>query len=345
MNHEPVDEALRTQNPEDNTLVIKLLNEENKSPRSWMEHMEPAARTLSLVAIPLVLAVAGYVVQLRLAERNTSAAYLDKAIAVLSSDKANSTLKPWAVKILEKYSPIPFEDSVVEGFKRGDVLLPLALPGEASRKPSPEIQWTRNSAEHRAVFLQNYALATRIVRERSMGLAPNTWAVILDADETVIDNSQFQKEQAASGRNYTPTAWSEWCLRGEAKPLPGVIPFLQEVHRLGGRIAIVTNREAQLLKATEENFRMESIPFDQILCRTSSSAKDARLESIENGKTPLGWPPMKVILWVGDNVQDFPNMTQKQMLTGADEAYSKFGSEYLILPNPMYGSWERNPVD
>jgi predicted secreted acid phosphatase len=44
---------------------------------------------------------------------------------------------------------------------------------------------------------------------------------------------------------------------------------------------------------------------------------------------------------VGDNIQDFPKLSQS-LRDEADAAFGAFGTRYFVLPNPMYGSWERN---
>src|SRR5512141_2447253 len=72
-----------------------------------------------------------------------------------------------------------------------------APPRAAAPATTPEaIRWARTSAEHRASFLQVYATATARVEAEAATHAPGTWGVVLDADETVIDNSTYQLEQA-----------------------------------------------------------------------------------------------------------------------------------------------------
>jgi 5'-nucleotidase (lipoprotein e(P4) family) len=164
----------------------------------------------------------------------------------------------------------------------------------------------------------------------------------VDADETTIDNSQYQKEIAQRGERYSYATWREWCLRGEAKALPGAAGFLKHVHELGGKVIVITNRRTEVQAVTEENFRREGIPFDLMLCKTDTSRKEGRNEAVENGTAAPGLPPLKIVMRVGDNIQDFP--TQRQEIRAQDDsAFAEFGSKHFIVPNPMYGSWERNP--
>ena len=71
------------------------------------------------------------------------------------------------------------------------------------------------------------------------------------------------------------------------------------------------------------------------------SDKTPRFESVTDGTTPAGLPPLDVVAVLGDNILDFPGMDQSLRREGAS-AFADFGTRYFVLPNPMYGSWERN---
>ncbi len=211
------------------------------------------------------------------------------------------------------------------------------LDGSASVQPMPDsIHWVRNSAEYRAIVRQTYGLAAHELERRAQGKAPGTWAVILDADETVIDNSLYQKEQAEAGLPFSGATWSKWTARKAAPALPGAVPFLERARALGGKIAIVTNRSQGDCPATEADFRDHGIPYDLMLCKPSSGRtdKDARFEQVARD--------LEVLMWVGDNIQDFPGLRQDLRTQGAD-AFDAFGRTHFVIPNPMYGSWEGNP--
>jgi 5'-nucleotidase (lipoprotein e(P4) family) len=213
----------------------------------------------------------------------------------------------------------------------------------ASARPPLAIRWARDSAEHRALFLQVYRAATDHVEREAAGRTPGSWAVVLDADETVIDNSVYQLERARAGRPFDAESWRAWCARREAVPLPGASAFLALVRALGGRIAIVTNRTATECPDTEAVFRAHALAYDVMLCKPDGGPSDKRprFEAVARGTTPAGLPPLEVVAFVGDNIQDFPGHGQAARGEG-DEAFSSFGVRYFILPNPMYGSWERN---
>ncbi len=207
------------------------------------------------------------------------------------------------------------------------------------------VRWFRASAERRALSLQAYRMATAALDRRSAGLAAGTWAVILDADETVIDNSPYQQELGRRRATFDPVTWNEWVMRGVAAALPGATEFTRHVRERGGRVIIVTNREESQCDATRANLQRAAIATDLVLCKTdpSSSFKDARFEAVERGTPPSTLPPLRVVMWVGDNIQDFPRLRQ-DLRTQSDSAFAEFGDRFIVLPNPMYGSWERNSL-
>ena len=207
------------------------------------------------------------------------------------------------------------------------------------------VRWFRTSAERRALSLQTYRLAAAALDRRSAGLAAGTWGVILDADETVIDNSPYQQELARRQATFDPATWNEWVMRGLAAALPGATEFTRRVRERGGRVVIVTNREQSQCDATRANLQRVAIATDAVLCKTdpSNSFKDARFDAVANGTPPSPLPPLRVVMWVGDNIQDFPRLRQ-ELRTQSDSAFAEFGDRFIMLPNPMYGSWERNAL-
>jgi len=204
------------------------------------------------------------------------------------------------------------------------------------------IHWGRNSAEQRAVFLQTYRWAGERLRALAAREPRGSWAVIMDADETTLDNSPYQLRRAGQNLGYSAESWAAWAHEKAAPATPGAPEFTRLVHELGGRVAIVTNRDDDQCADTRENLRQVGIAFEVVLCRVQGqSDKNPRFAAVQSG-TGTGQPPLKVLMWVGDNIQDFPRLGQDARTQPS--ALNEFGRAYVILPNPMYGSWERNPV-
>jgi 5'-nucleotidase (lipoprotein e(P4) family) len=177
------------------------------------------------------------------------------------------------------------------------------------------------------------------VEQQATTHAAGSWAVILDADETVISNLQYQIERIGLG--YSPETWAAWVRRREATPLPGAGRFLSRVRELNGRIAIVTNRLESECEDTAAVFRASGLMFDAMLCRPDAgpSDKNPRFEAVAAGHTAAGTGPLEVVAFIGDNIQDFPKSTQA-LRQQRETAFSEFGTRYFVLPNPMYGSWQ-----
>ncbi len=220
---------------------------------------------------------------------------------------------------------------------------PASAPsGATSAIPLPDsIRWVRASAEYVAALEQVYRLATARVDAQAAGHQPGTWAVVLDADETVIDNSLYQAERARAGLGYSEASWDVWVKRREARPLPGAAAFLSHVRRLGGRIAIVTNRLQSQCDDTAAVFTRYTLVFDAMLCRPDGapSDKNPRFEAVAAGRSPAGSTPLDVVAFVGDNILDFPGLSQSVRERGP-EAFAEFGVRFFLVPNPMYGSWQ-----
>jgi 5'-nucleotidase (lipoprotein e(P4) family) len=222
-----------------------------------------------------------------------------------------------------------------------------------SPKPSPSapaapvlsnaVHWFRSSAEQRAAYLQAYRLATARVEALAAAHTAGAWAVVTDADETLLDNSQYQKERELAGLGFSAESWSAWVARRDAPALPGSASFLERVRALGGRVAVVTNRTQSECAATEANLSAQHLAFDLVLCKPDAgpSEKDTRFRKLREGTARDGVPPLEIVLFVGDNIQDFPEL--RQDARGDLSRLAGFGDRFIVLPNPMYGSWERNP--
>jgi 5'-nucleotidase (lipoprotein e(P4) family) len=198
----------------------------------------------------------------------------------------------------------------------------------------------QRSAEYYASILQVYRDATARIEQQAPSHTAGTWGVVLDADETVISNLPYQIERIGLG--YSAESWAAWVRRREATPLPGAASFLARVRQLGGRIAIVTNRLASECDDTVALFRARALPFDAMLCRADNgpSDKNPRFEAVAAGKSPASPGPLDVVAFVGDNILDFPKLSQA-IRQGELAGFSEFGVRFFLLPNPMYGSWER----
>ena len=164
----------------------------------------------------------------------------------------------------------------------------------------------------------------------------------MDADETILDNSLFQLRLTRSGQAYDEEIWNDWVREEAAPPLPAAVEFTRLVRELGGRLAIVTNREEVVCPETRRNLTAVGVAADAVLCRGDTSDKNPRFARVRAGEG-TGIPPIDIVMYVGDNIRDFPGASQELRGEPAG-ALSEVGRSWFVLPNPMYGSWESVPV-
>ncbi len=222
----------------------------------------------------------------------------------------------------------------------------VAAPSENLRihRIPDNLHWMRNSTEYPALAAQIFRAAAQRLEELAVVREEvGAWAIAVDADETLISNLQYQKERAEIGQGYSSESWGEWVERREATRVPGALAFLQRARELGGKIAVVTNRREAHCPATRDNLEALDLPFDVVLCRPESTGeKEPRWQAVEEGSAAPELGPLEIVMWVGDNITDFPDLDQG--LRGTEEqAFELFGRRYFVIPNTAYGSWEDNP--
>ncbi|MDE3216749.1 MAG: hypothetical protein KGO03_10135, partial [Gemmatimonadota bacterium] len=201
------------------------------------------------------------------------------------------------------------------------------------------VQWVLRSAEYDALARQTYAAAARRLDELAPAVPAGRWGVILDADETVLNNIEYARRRIGLDSAYTERSWSEWVREESAPAVPGAPAFTRHVRALGGRVVIVTNRADSLCGPTRANLRAAGIEADAVLCMPpGQDDKNPRFARVENGTASPDLPPLTVLEWLGDNIRDFPRLTQAVRGDGA--AFALFGRQYFALPNPVYGSWQ-----
>ena len=221
------------------------------------------------------------------------------------------------------------------------LLLALSVALAADDGPGPTtadtaLKWVRDSAEFHALTAQVYRAAEAAMEEQRKGKGP--WAVVLDVDETVLDNSVYQLERHAYDLPYDGPSWHAWCERRRATPVAGVEDFLAAVRKRKGRVVFVTNRKEVVADATRENLEALGLWRDgDLLCpRVDVSDKGPRREALRTGQGACSFgEPVRVAVYLGDSWGDFPADGEE-----GGPRLDGVGSRYFVLPNPMYGEWQ-----
>jgi 5'-nucleotidase (lipoprotein e(P4) family) len=194
------------------------------------------------------------------------------------------------------------------------------------------------AAEKRALSYQAYNIA-RIMLDNELknDRLTKKLAVVVDIDETVLDNSPFEAKCIQENTDY-PKYWKEWCDKASARPISGAIEFLNYAKSQGVDVFYITNRKSSLMSVTLHNLQHFGFPFadtNYILMRTDSSDKESRRQFVESDH--------RIALLIGDNLGDFSHefdgKSTKDRFSMTDSLRYEFGNRFIMLPNPMYGSW------
>jgi len=199
--------------------------------------------------------------------------------------------------------------------------------------------WYQAAAEMRALSYQAFNMAKVIFNnDLKINTSREKRAVIVDVDETVLDNSPYEAYLVDKNTAY-PTGWDEWVNSAKAKALPGAIDFLNYVVDNGGDVFYITNRKSHLEDSTIKNLKDLKFPqadAEHVLTRTDTSDKEPRRQNVDQTH--------RIVLLLGDNLNDFrsefADKGVKERFGVVDQYKDKFGSKFILLPNPMYGEWE-----
>ena len=239
-------------------------------------------------------------------------------------------------------------------------------PGAAAVDPARPndnlnaVLWMQTSAEYGAVCETIYRAATDeldaaladkdhdalVPEERgnaATGLPP---AVVMDVDETVLDNSPYQARLIANGKEYDDVSWAAWVAEKKAQPLPGVVAFAQAATARGITVLYLSNRDEHLQAATIANLRAVGLPVkdDSVFLGLGTVVKDCEQNGSEkNCRRRLAGQEYRVLMQFGDQLGDFVQVlanTPRDRGQLAGKYRDWFGQRWWMLPNPSYGSWE-----
>jgi acid phosphatase len=218
--------------------------------------------------------------------------------------------------------------------------------------------WVQTSAEYRACCLQAYNLAARRLDDKLKGLAQDGLppAVVLDLDETVLDNSPFQTYLYRQRLPYSDALWQEAWEKVESpgvRLVPGAGGFITHAEKKGVVIVYISNRLEKYRPATVAVLRSLGLNVRginrRLLLQEGTSDKSARRRQAERR--------YRVLLYLGDNLRDFsevflapradrddPDALKKAVAerNGQVDRHSRrWGDDWIILPNPVYGEWQK----
>ena len=165
-------------------------------------------------------------------------------------------------------------------------------------------------------------------------------AIVVDIDETVLDNSPAQARGIRTNTPYNPPDWYAWTNMRKAKAIPGAVDFLNYATSKGVKVFYVSNRDEKNEKeSTLDNLKsvgLTDVSPDEVLLRTAESGKDTRRAVVS--------ARYRIVLLVGDNLDDFTSAFERKSVADrfaeTDKVKDMWGKKFIVLPNAMYGSWE-----
>ena len=219
--------------------------------------------------------------------------------------------------------------------------------------------WMQRAVEYRANTLTVYALA-RIrlddaLADRSWTAAPGEQkgdfqslppAVVLDVDETVLDNSKYQVWLMRADQSFSTKTWNQFCAARISAAIPGAVEFTRYADSKGVKVFYVTNRGAETEKDTRENMAKLGFPMggnvDTFLMQGEkpewTGAKSTRRTAIAKD--------YRILLNIGDNLGDFDDRyrsSESDRVKVFEAAMPYWGKQWLMLANPTYGSFDTSP--
>jgi 5'-nucleotidase (lipoprotein e(P4) family) len=171
----------------------------------------------------------------------------------------------------------------------------------------------------------------------------NKPAIIVDVDETVLDNTAYEARMILDGTKY-PEGWVSWGKETAATEVPGAKDFLNYAAFKGVTIFYITNRVVELKEATKKNLTKLGMPWNQtkdtVLMRGENN-----WDSDKGPRRSLVGNEYRVLLMVGDNLGDFVdaknnNLSPSNRKKVVEDYAEYWGVKWFMLQNITYGDWE-----
>ena len=233
--------------------------------------------------------------------------------------------------------------------------------------------WIRSSSEFRAASETIYRAAREALAE---GLADSVWtaeptqsgdfselppAIVMDIDETVLDNSEPQSEMLLEGLCFDefPKAWDDWVAERQAPAVPGAAEFIRAARAMPDRqgravrVFFITNRgclpragnDAACPQQDDTAANLEALGLGSPTLAEDLMLKGERpeWESEKLSRRQVVANSHRVVLNVGDDLSDFLPDVRRASVADRDRARcaheAHWGRRWFMIPNPMYGSW------
>jgi acid phosphatase len=248
------------------------------------------------------------------------------------------------------------------------LFLPLtALAQESTPAATPvptddnlnAVLWMQQSVEYQASTMAAFALAKR----RLILAMDDAWwtavpdvqkgnysklppAIIVDVDETMLDNSQYQAWNISSGKPFSNETWKAFVEAKVSTAIPGAVAFVRYANARGIKVFYVTNRSADMESATRENMQKLNFPMGGKVDTFLLAGEQDGWTSKKGSRRAYIAKNYRVLLLIGDNFGDFVDAfkgTEAERQKVFDDSAAHWTKDWIMLPNPSYGSFEAVP--
>jgi 5'-nucleotidase (lipoprotein e(P4) family) len=219
--------------------------------------------------------------------------------------------------------------------------------------------WTQRSVEYKANALTVFALARirldEALVDRSWTAAPAEQtgdyqtlpsAIILDIDETLLDNSKYQVWMMKNDKTFSTKTWNEFCAAQISTAIPGALEFVKYADSKNVKIFYITNRAAETEKDTRENMQKLGFPLGGNVDTFLMQNEKPEWGSAKSTRRAVVTKDYRVLLNIGDNFGDFDDRyrsSEADRLKAFDSDMAYWGKQWLMIANPTYGSFDTAP--
>lgn len=234
-----------------------------------------------------------------------------------------------------------------------------------SREQLNGVLWVQKAVEYRSNSIQTYRTATTLldaaktqtnstasVEQAALGgFQSKDPAVVLDVDETTLDNMAYNAMLVATGTSWDADGWADWVKAGQAGEVAGVKEFVNAARDKGYRVAFITDRNCVKSAGWDAQGRPKDCPqrkatlenLSRVLGYTVADGdllmqwdKAGRNDDDKRARRAEVAATHRIAMMVGDNLNDFILGSEYKQ----DEHGDRWGTKWFVLPNPVYGSWD-----
>jgi acid phosphatase len=252
-------------------------------------------------------------------------------------------------------------------FRRLFLVLALVVSPATLRAADPPpandllnaVLWMQHSVEYRANALASFTLAQLRLEQ---ALVDRTWtaapaeqtgayqdlppAVVVDLDETLLDNSAYQAWLIQHATTFDAKSWTAFVNAQISTAIPGAVAFANQIDAKGVKLFYITNRTIEEEPATRQTMTRLGFPMGGNVDTVLSVRKQPGWGSLKGSRRAFVAKDYRVLLNLGDNFGDFVDGyrgSEAERLKIFEDNRARWGREWIMLANPSYGSFESAP--